>query len=374
MGYTLLQLVIILILPYLARLLTKRLAISHWLSPVVVCYAVGILFANVNIFPLNEELSTTVSEASVLLAVPLLLFSTNIPVWLKQAKSTILSFLLCVVSVVIVVSLMTLLFAERLPQIWQYAGMMTGLFTGGAPNMQAVGLMLEAESEAIVLVNAADIFCGGAYLIFLTSVAHTFFGLFLKDFAIQQDTATVQAVQSASWKDYLMGLICTLLVVATSLGITYLFTGKLESVVLIFLLLTTLSIALSFVPTIRNLAGTFEFGDYFLLMFCIAIGMLADIGTAIATGGTVLLFMASIWLSVIVLHSLLGYLFGIDRDTLMITSTASIYGPAFVGQVASAINNRQLLFSGMATGLIGYALGNYLGVGLGYLLKSWLGI
>ena len=42
-----------------------------------------------------------------------------------------------------------------------YAAMMLGVFTGGAPNMLAVGMMLEAESEDFVLLNAADIFIGG---------------------------------------------------------------------------------------------------------------------------------------------------------------------------------------------------------------------
>ncbi|MEL6942919.1 MAG: hypothetical protein AAFO82_09640, partial [Bacteroidota bacterium] len=41
---------------------------------------------------------------------------------------------------------------------------------------------LEAKSEDFVLLNAADIFIGGCYLIFLTSIAHRFFGTFLPNF------------------------------------------------------------------------------------------------------------------------------------------------------------------------------------------------
>jgi len=53
----------------------------------------------------------------------------------------------------------------------------------------------------------------------------------------------------------------------------------------------------------------------------------------------------------------------------MITSTAALYGPAFIGQIASVINNRQLVFSGMATSLVGLAMGNYIGVGVANLLR-----
>lgn len=372
MPYTVLQILMLLVVPFIAKRLTHSLKIAHWLSPVVLCYAVGIAIANLHLFPLNKAVSTTFSEVSILFAIPLLLYATNIPQWLKQARPTILSFGLCVLSVIVVTSCLTLVFQERLDNIWQYSGMMTGLFTGGAPNMQAVGLMLEADEEAIVLVNAADIFCGGIYLVFLTSIAHAFFGLFLPSYTVQQEIVENDTVAAPKFRDYLRGFAITVGVIAAALGITYLTTGAIKSTVLIILLLTTLSIALSFNPSIRRLKGTFEMGDYCLLIFCVAIGLLADFSSVLQNGGIVILYMASVWLSIVSLHALLGYFFKIDRDTLMITSTAAIYGPPFVGQVASAINNRQLLFSGMATGLIGYALGNYLGVGMAYLLKQWL--
>ena len=57
---------------------------------------------------------------------------------------------------------------------------------------------------------------------------------------------------------------------------------------------------------------------------------------------------------------------------VMITSTAAIYGPVFVGQIASAIGNKKLIFTGIALGLLGFAVGNYLGIGLAYILKTIL--
>jgi len=66
---------------------------------------------------------------------------------------------------------------------------------------------------------------------------------------------------------------------------------------------------------------------------------------------------------------LLAALFRIDRDTFLFTSVAALYGPPFIGQMASITNNRQLIFSGIAMGLLGYAIGNYLGIGWAYLLQ-----
>ncbi len=374
MLFTVLQMVLTLGFPYLAQRLNAKIKAFQWLSPVLLCYAVGILIANLKLFTVNTELAHQFTQITILLAIPLLLFSTDVPKWLSYARNTILSFLLCVLSGVIITILMSFFFYPHLENTWQYAGMMLGLLTGGAPNMQAIGFMLKASEETIVLVNAADIFCGGIYLIFLSSIAHRFFGLFLPDF--QQDTVEGESCNRqfihALPKHYGIGLFLSIFVGGLAAGITYLVIGDLSSVILLLLSLTTLSIALSFIPFVRQLPKTFELGEYLLLIFCIAIGLLADFSSIIENGLMVISFMSSIWLGIVALHSLLAYFFKIDRDTVIITSTASLYGPAFVGQVASAIGNKKIVFSGMATGLIGYAFGNYLGVGVAYLLHHWL--
>ena len=71
----------------------------------------------------------------------------------------------------------------------------------------------------------------------------------------------------------------------------------------------------------------------------------------------------------IILHFILASIFRIDRDTVIITSTAAIYGPAFIGPVANAIKNKEVIVTGITMGLLGYAIGNYIGIGIGMLLR-----
>ena len=71
----------------------------------------------------------------------------------------------------------------------------------------------------------------------------------------------------------------------------------------------------------------------------------------------------------ILLHFFLAAIFRIDRDTVIITSTAAIYGPAFIGPVANAIKNKEMIVPGITMGLLGYAIGNYIGIGIAMLLK-----
>jgi uncharacterized membrane protein len=360
--------------PALAIWITKRFSTANWISPVVLCYAVGIVIANLVPITLQTAIPNTFTKATIMFAIPLLLLNTDVLAWLKQAKNTLVSFALCVLSGFVATIFVTWLFADKLPNSWRYAGMMFSLFTGGVPNMQAVALMLNATEEEILLVSMADILCGGIYLMFLTSVAHRFFGLFLTPYV---SSVSIQAHQlnnplPIQWRQVLLSLALAVFSIGITLGVTWLFTGEIASIVLILLLLTSVAIALSFIPAIRQLPNTFEVGEYFLLMFCVALGLLADFSTVLEKGGTVLYFMACIWLGVAGLHALLAYFFRIDRDTYLITSTAAIYGPIFIGQVATAIGNRDLVFSGIATGLIGYAIGNYAGYGIGQLLYAWL--
>jgi len=52
----------------------------------------------------------------------------------------------------------------------------------------------------------------------------------------------------------------------------------------------------------------------------------------------------------------------------MITSVAMVFSPPFVPMMAGVLKNRHIILSGLTVGIIGYAIGNYLGVLLALLL------
>lgn len=373
-----LQVLFILLFPFFSKKIVQKLQVQKFLSPVVLCYGVGILIASFKMFPVHTEIATQFSHLTILFAIPLLLYSTDILAWFKYARSTTLSFFLCILSSLICTFTAGFLLESYVEDSWLISGMLVGLYTGGIANLQAIGLGLGASDEIFVLLNAADIITGGILLIWLTSVAHTFLGYFLPDF---QEDKTIEAIETiidsvekrSSWiTDFFYAMGLTILIIGISVGSTYLITGAIESVSLLILLLTTCSIVASMNPKIRAWKNTFAIGDYFLLMFCVAIGLLADFSTILDGSLTLIIYTAVVLLSSVILHYLLCWYFKIDRDTVMITATAALYGPVFIGQVASAISNKKLVFSGIATGLIGYAVGNYLGIGMGYLLKYLL--
>jgi len=355
----------------------RRVKVIHWISPIIICYGVGVILANLPFLNMDKEIATTLSEVTVPIAIPLLLFSTSIMKWLKGAKKAILSFGICVVAVAISATVAVFIFEDQFSDTWKMGGMVMGVYTGGTPNMSAVGLSLAVEEETFILLNAADLVWGALYLLFLMTLAKPLLGRFLPKYQpINTDEETneedtfrkLTPPQKAKNFSLFFGL--ALAILGVSIGLSILLNGSMEAITII-LTVTTLGIALSFVKKVNELPGSYELGEYFLLVFCLALGSLADVSELISSASQTLYFMGVVITGAILLHYLMAYFFKIDRDTVIITSVAALYGPAFVGPMAKVLNNKAIILTGMTTGLVGYALGNYLGIGFALLLKNW---
>jgi len=380
-GYALLQCLVLLGFPFLVTKAARALKLEGWLSPVVLCYLAGIALGNLDLFPLSTEISKLTQESTVALAIPLLLISTNVLVWFKQARSITTSFLLAVISVLTASIATFFIFPGQEQQGWIISAMLVAGLTGSAINMNAVGLAVGAPDSLIGLVNLSDIVNSGIYLVFLTSIAQRVLQRFLPTY---QPLGIVDQELDRDWYGskrnylkkgwvFLRAFLLAAIIVGLASGTTLLIMGELQEAVTI-LMLTAFSIAGSFFPKLRRFAGAYELGQYFLLVFCLAIGMEVNFNELIHASPTVFAYSATLFSMSIALHFGLARLFRIDADTVLITSTAAIFGPPFIPQVAVALNNRELVFSGIITALAGIAFGNFLGIGIGYLLRLIAGI
>lgn len=363
--------------PALAVYGANRNKALEWLSPVVLCYLFGILLGNIPGWTPDADLASTVTEITVLLAIPLLLFSTDFPKWLRVAPKAVLSFGLATVAVMVVAAVTTVISSNQDPETWKMAGMTVGVYTGGTPNMSAIGLALDVSDEKFVLVNGADVVLSAVYLLFLMTVAQRVLLKFLPAFqrtdlgeeshSSGMEADPVQALKTRP-RDVAGAVGLSVLVAGLTIGAVSVFDASLP-IAPVILSVTTLGVALSFIPRIRSLAGAYETGQYLLLIFAVAIGTLANLGEMAEAFSTVFVFVAIVLGASILLHYLLAALFRIDADTVLITSTAAVFGPAFVGPIAAVLKNREIVVSGLTTGVVGYAVGNYAGLAIAYLLQ-----
>lgn len=355
--------------PALARWAAGRWRAVEWISPIVLSYLVGIAIGN--LFEVDTDFSTTVSEAMVLLAIPLLLFSTDVRKWLRIARPAMISFGLAALSVMSISAVTAWALTDRHAETWKMAGMTVGVYTGGTPNMSAIGVAVEVTDETFVLMNGADVVLSALYLLFLMTIGRRVLGRFLPAFdltAAGGDEVGEASTAVFGWRQVLMALGLAVVVGGATAGAVLAITGELP-VAPVILGITTLGLAASFIPRVRALPGTYETGEYLLLVFAVAIGTLADVRELAESFSDVFVFVAMVFVAAILLHYLLARLFRIDTDTVLITSTAAVFGPAFVGPVAAAIGNRRVIVSGLAAGVLGYAIGNYAGLAVAYLLQ-----
>lgn len=153
-----------------------------------------------------------------------------------------------------------------------------------------------------------------------------------------------------------------LLITGAALGLSFLTTGGINMIVLI-LTLTSLSIAASFLPAVRSWEKSYDAGMYLVLVFSLVVASMVDLRSIdLASGVWLLAYVAFVIFGSLLLQVLLCRLFRVDADTAVITSVAMINSPLFVPMIAETMKNRRVIITGITAGIIGYAVGNYLGV------------
>ena len=135
-----LQTAFIILFPLILLIAVNKKPKLGILSPILICYIVGIILANIPFIGINSAISMSLAEFAVPIAIPLILFSTDFTKWLKLAKKTVLSFVLVSFSAIISAILIAILFPNRFNEFWKVSGMLTGVYTGGTPNLMAIGM------------------------------------------------------------------------------------------------------------------------------------------------------------------------------------------------------------------------------------------
>ncbi|PNK60821.1 DUF819 family protein [Psychrobacter sp. FDAARGOS_221] len=405
--------IILLIVPIILIALAQRFYWLDKIGVVILAFVSGLLFS-VGYQPTDASLSTEllavktqVSEVAIAVAIPLLLFSINIPASIRLAGSAVKAMLLACLGMCLATLVTSLMFQQQVTHIWQAAGMMVGAYTGGGQNIGAVKAAINADPSLFVDMLTYDIIISALYLLsamtILKPIASKFLTPFVEADKPKQGLTTQKQSHSqqlnaeytdTSADDFdhltedgasmftalthrstLAKLIVALLLAAAciglSLAVSELFTSPMQSAITI-ICLTTLGAALSFIPSIRKLTLSYPLGMFFIIVFCFASGSMADLSVVTEIKWGLFGYISSSLLLAIVLHGLLCKLFKVDADTFVITGSAAIMSVPFIPMIASSINNKALLFPGIAAGVMGYVLGNYLGIAMAYLVLGML--
>ena len=373
--------------PALVLWLCRRYKWIGKIGPILMLYFIGAILANIGILPVEGpaaesllKMQNLFTNAMIPLAIPLMLFTFTYRK--SETRDQLIAMITGLLAVVISVVAGYPIFGSHIPDGPRVAGMYTACLTGGTVNMAAVSKSLGSPDSQYALLNTYDMIVSFTYLVFIMAfgirLARRFLPVKTLDTAADDGEAIRQELENAKnnpykglfttkkgWKDSLFLLGVTILVVGVSAGLAFGLTKILPGSFMMYFILgiTTISIATSFIKPIHDRSYGYDIGMYFIYIFSIVVASMANVRALDFSGALwiigFLFFMEVISLT---LQILSAKLFKVDADTAVIASVTYINSPPFVPMIAASMKNSRVLMPGLSIGVIGYAVGNYLGV------------
>ena len=207
-----LELLIIMILPAGILWLASRVPFLRKIGAVALCYLCGFLLSLLPV-PYDRNVSQLTASVVAAAAIPLILFGFDLRKVRFLAKDMIKGYALQIAAVILCVSAAAAAAAAGsagLPYAPQLGGMAAGLYTGGTPNLIAVGSALlpkTASAETITAANSADFIAGGIYFLLMLTVLPPVYRRFLGDRKMLRkaepaETSAEQEMAAADEYDY----------------------------------------------------------------------------------------------------------------------------------------------------------------------------
>jgi len=368
----------------------KRWTWMQKIGTVVAAYAVGIIFALTGFVHFEPEtaealsfgkIQSTLMSITVPLAIPLMLFNCDFKLWTKALPKTIWSLVGGIIAVLVAVISGYFIFRNPdIPDFNNVAAMMTGIYTGGTMNFNALGASLGVDKTQMAIVLAFEMVLTTPYIFFIIGGGYKVFRKILPYQDITRKGRRDEEVETKDVENYrgmftkkniggmLAGLGLSVLFLAIGAGLALLLTGKLNELVVI-LTITTLSIIASFFKKVRELPKTFELGMFFILIFSVIVASLFDIHSVNGGSLSIGLFVGWVMIMAAVLHLIFCRIAHVSGDLFCVSQIALLCSPPFVPPVVGAMQNKKVLISGIVIGLVGYAIGTYLGVAIAFILN-----
>lgn len=367
--------------PVVAIYLARKNALCNKLGAVVICYIFGIVIGNIGVLPDNlAPVQNPLMLVAISLALPLMFFSIDVRRWSRLAGKSLLSFGLQTLAILAVVVLGFFIFRGWVGvETWKLSGMFVGVYTGGTVNLGAIATALRTDQTLYLAAHTSDVLVSSVYLLFLMTLGQRIFLKFLPAF---RPAETVLVEEGADFDSYagmfekktfvpLLGALGLSVLIFITGGLSFLIWNEDTAFVAAILAISTLGIAFSFVPAIRHIRMTYQLGNYFILIFCLVVSSMADFNRLLSTAPVMLVYVTFTLFVCLMLHVALAKIFKIDADTVIITSVAGICSPPLVPMVAASLKNKEIVLSGVMTGIIGWVVGTYLGITIAYILRGW---
>lgn len=374
--------ILLCVLPAGVVWLCNRVSVLGKLGPIMVLYAISMVVGNLPALGAYlKPLQDVLPNVMIPLAIPMMLYGSRFS--RREAGLQLRIVVSGFLSVCVAVVVGYLLFGRNVQEGAEVGGIISGMYTGGTLNAAALQVIFRIKSETFILINSYDIIISFLYFVFLFSVGikmfRALYGQSRKSVAEGTSADEMQSADMGSQYHLLLqrsGLrqlarivAVTLVVVAVS-ALVALACPEEWFMVVFILMLTMLGVASSFVKSVREMTLSYDVGMYLIYIFSLTIASMADFSSLDLRGGiNQFAFMTVAVILSLLIHAVVCRLMRVDADSMMISSVAFINSPPFVPMAAVAMRNKSVIVTGLGAGIMGYALGNHLGVLMSELLS-----
>jgi uncharacterized membrane protein len=392
----------------LAFWLDHRFAALSKVGAALIALFLGAVLSNTGVVPQDDPVYHIIEGPVVSLAIVYLLLAVRLADLKHAGPMMAALFVVASVGTALGALIGAMVFSGSIgAATWQLAGAFTGTYTGGSLNFAAVGRGLELPASTFAAAAAADAVTTAIWLGIVLMMPVLLARLASKSASAEgpapsSASAEGSAPNSASgdvpkpgpgaappgaaadepdsnahpyWTRVPVSLFDLVLLAALGLAVLVAARWLSQEIGLVpeILWLTTIALILAQLPRVRRLSGAEQLGNLGLHLFFVVIGVRSLVRAMVQVGPEVFLYT----LVVVAIHGIFLLLVGRAlKGTLpmmAVVSQAAIGGPSTAMAVAVSRGWPALVLPGIAVGLLGYALGNYAGFGIAYLVRAILG-
>ena len=321
------------------------------------------------------------ADYAVPLAIVLLLATADLRSLRRLGRSAIVAWTLAATGTLLGTAVAVVLLSGAIgPESWKLGGMYAASYIGGGVNYTAVGEAVDASDTLFATGAAADTIMTNVWMVATALIPVLFLRFYRSIYGGEHTSREDEAGESAEfWQPrgvsmydvaYLAAVVFA--VVAVAEVISTFVTGLVGFEIPIELWYTSLALLVAFTPANR-LSGGEEIGNFLLHLFFAVLGAGTVLSTLVGDGPVFFLFLVIL----VLIHAAVvfggGRLAKVEIETLAVASQATVGGPSTA--LALAISKRwsPLVTTSVLLGVLGYATGNYIGVGVAYLIRTLTG-
>ncbi len=348
------------------------------ISGIGIAIFAAIFLSNAGIIPRTGPIYDTIFNYLLPVSIPLLLFEANLKKIIRETGTMLLAFLIGAVGIVlgVLVGVTIIPLGENSAGL---AGVFAATYIGGSMNFGAVSQASGFQNSSLLSTAiAADTLATNFYIITVMALPSILLIRRWIPSRIIDDTQQARrddqtdAPAAFARPPLRLSHICLALGLATAIAAAGHWLEEyfeMAGYAIIFITILALIPGNAFPERMAQLQGTQQTGLFLIYLFLIAIGAGADVRAMFGSALPITAFSLVVLIVHLAFLLPVGRLFRLDLAELIIASNANVGGSTSAGPIAAARGWNKLVTPAILCGVLGNAIGTFIGIALFNLLS-----